>query len=542
MSTGTAAVLIASIVAGLFFQAGVVLAVSLRQARPANLSEPAKSSRAVAATLVAALLVLAGVIVASMLVAGLPVHLWTVFAGTTAGAMAFEFCWLGSQAAPNAIDDDTAARAHRFHRLRLGAAVSSRPGSDWQSAPLLGTADDVIAFPPSRQRRAVNPLRGLLIPVALLCLTLGTAGAGIVTTELFPATSARTSPSPSPTSPSPTSPSMASPPAFEQFGYRRAGSLDPGVPGSVTGVAWAPAGALVATSDQNGSTYIWDVATRRPAGRPFSGPARAFADAFSPDGRLLATGYSNGATYLWDVETGKRLAWLHDPGPSRGRETDSVAFSPDGKTLATSDGDGYTNLWRVPSRDRHATLTARLPDPGGTGVFSAVFSSKGTLATGDYNGKVYIWNLRSRTIAATFQLSGGGCPTTICAAVSAMAFTADGDVLAAGNESGNAELWSVASGSGSPLNVPSDAIGRSIWSLSFSPSGLLAMADSNGRTYLYHVSPSSLTASLIGALPDPQPGLQGVSAAAFSPDGKYLITGDTNGNAYVWQGLRRRPR
>ena len=124
--------------------------------------------------------------------------------------------------------------------------------------------------------------------------------------------------------------------------------------------------------------------------------------------------------------------------------------------------------------------------------------------------------------------------------MSALAFNRDGGVLAAANESGSAELWSVAGQTGTQFDVPAAAAGQPIWALAFSDVGELAMADSDGEAYLYQVDSGALTASVVGALRDPNSGDTpagdaGISALAFGPDGNVLVTGDTNGNAYLWR-------
>jgi WD40 repeat protein len=183
---------------------------------------------------------------------------------------------------------------------------------------------------------------------------------------------------------------------------------------------------------------------------------------------------------------------------------------------------------------RNLTLKTHLDDPAGQGVWSAVFGSDGTVATGDYDGNVYLWNLATETTTASFSLAGGGtdCDATNCAPVSALAFSEDGRLLAAGNESGSAELWNVGSSTGSTISEPGN--GQPIWAASFSGSGLLALADNDGSAYLFKVSEASASATPTGTLTDPNTSTQGVGALAFSPNGSYLVTGDTNGDAYVW--------
>lgn len=268
---------------------------------------------------------------------------------------------------------------------------------------------------------------------------------------------------------------------------------------------------------------------------PLHGPAPAYATAFSPDGTILATGYKNGSTYLWNVASSRLIATLHDPGAANGKEVDSVAFSPDGRTLATGDGNGYTNLWNVVSRRRGAILRVSLADPAGAGVFSVAFSSQGTMATGDYDGHVYLWDLTSGATAAGFSLPGTYCTAgTICDSVSALAFSDDGNLLAAGTESGIAEIWNVARHHGSPDHRAGRPPGGDLGAVV--PRSRHARDGLRRRQNLpVAVNAASLTATVTGTLRDPNSGRQGVGTLAFSADGQYLVTGDTNGSAYLWK-------
>ena len=304
-------------------------------------------------------------------------------------------------------------------------------------------------------------------------------------------------------------------------GYLLAGApLDPGASTvSISGVAWNQAGTLVATSDKNGVTYVWNVA-QDVLSKHFTGPAKAYTVAFSPDGTDLAVGYSDARIKVWNVINGQLIGSMHDRG---GTEVDTVAFSPDGATLAAGDGNGSVYLWRLGAGA--PTLARNLLDPAGQGVWSVAFSATGTLATGDYAGNTYLWQPGSGTPAASFSLAGSGGGFN---PVTALAFSADGRLLAAADKNGQALLWSVGTSHGVPLATPT---GSPVWGASFGP-GLLVLADGDGRAYLWRIQ---TTASPVGFLADPRAGSDGIGALAFSPDGKYLVTGDTNGRSYLWR-------
>ena len=208
------------------------------------------------------------------------------------------------------------------------------------------------------------------------------------------------------------------------------------------------------------------------------------------------------------------------------RQVDPLAFSPDGQLLVSADGNGSAYLWHI-SPSHQTTAPARiLPDPAGAGVWSALFSSQGTLATGDYRGNIYLWNTSNGAYRGPLGIPGGN-------PVSALAFSPDGRVVAAGSgsvttDTGSLYLFDAASQTSKLITS-----GPAIWALSFAGSKLAA-ADGNGTTDLWNVNAASLAATPAGTLTDPNTGALGVGAVVFSPDHRWLVTGDTNGQAYAW--------
>src|SRR5687768_16253524 len=101
--------------------------------------------------------------------------------------------------------------------------------------------------------------------------------------------------------------------------------------GDVLCITFSPDGRTLATGNDYGTVWLFDVATRKPTA-PFGEHKQAVTCvAFSPSGKVLASGSFDTAIRVCDVATGKTTATLD--GHKYGVQ--SVAFSPDGKLLAS---------------------------------------------------------------------------------------------------------------------------------------------------------------------------------------------------------------
>ena len=201
----------------------------------------------------------------------------------------------------------------------------------------------------------------------------------------------------------------------------------------VASVAFSPDGATLAS----GSTMIrCGCGTWRPTGRSAArSPAtadRVNSVAFSPDGKTVASGSDDGTVILWDVATGQEIG---NPLTGHAGVVYSVAFSPGGRTLAAGDGDGTVILWNVATGQEIGPTRSPATRTQSPRWHSARTERPWPAASTD--GTVRLWDVATdRPIGGPLTGHAGG--------VFAVAFSPDGKTLASGNSDGTITLWNVA--------------------------------------------------------------------------------------------------
>jgi len=217
-------------------------------------------------------------------------------------------------------------------------------------------------------------------------------------------------------------------------------------PTRVGDVTFSPDGKLLALAED--SVTFWDTATWQQQGAPLP-VTGASSLSFSKDGRVLAVGASE-ATSVWDVATRGQLGAV--PASRK------VAISPDAGLLAVGAGEAV-NLWplwngRPASSSPLVTFWPAQRPREPSQITALAFSPDGQLlAAGGQNGVVAVLDPGSRSAVTAFRAHHRGRTWGSDSQVTALAFRQDARTLLSAGLDGIVKQWDARSGTpqGRPL-------------------------------------------------------------------------------------------
>ena len=262
---------------------------------------------------------------------------------------------------------------------------------------------------------------------------------------------------------------------------------------------------------------LWNAATGRKAAVLNGERSGVSAVAFSPDGMTLASLGAGPTVRLWDVHNGKSLATLQ--GPTRTELAACLAFSPDGKLVASGDYNNTILFWDVATKENIAVIKV----DGPTIVFSIAFSPDGKiLAVGTGNDVpepvfgVSLWDVGSRKAIASLKGHTGS--------IRAVAFSADGRLLASASSDWTVRLWDVASRKNiGTLRETGPVNAR------FGPDGkVLIVCDFNGTINVWDVRTQKVAFSAKAEE-------AALRCLALRPDGEVFATGASESSVQIWR-------
>ena len=312
----------------------------------------------------------------------------------------------------------------------------------------------------------------------------------------------------------------------------------------MVGVAFNPAGTLIAGTTQDGKVQLWSAATYRLLWAfKFPSVNKTYLQvngvAFSPDGRTMVVA-QQGGPWLFDVSNPAHpvhVGTLHVPAlpgiPAP--QVTSLALSRDGTMVAAGISISKTNLdaglvlvWNISTRaivgliPEYATATSLAFTPDGR-----------SLVTGAVTGGVDLWDIGRRVKTAVVQVA----PPADTAVEGGVAVSPDGQTIAFGTQTATdtfaVKLWSTASRRVTATAKANGAGGIS--SVAFSPDGTqLAAADLSGTVRLWEVwqaQNANSTPVLLGNFSGHRYAIEQI---AFSRDGATLASASDDGTIDLW--------
>jgi len=301
--------------------------------------------------------------------------------------------------------------------------------------------------------------------------------------------------------------------------------------GPIHGAACSPDGLTAATAGDDHRVLLWNPADVRPyrlaevfSEQPPPPPpfrellghrAAVVCTAYSPDGRRLVSGGLDNALIVWDAASGEPLKTLR----GHAGQVRACCFSADGRRVVSAAHDGTVRVWDVDEYEETRIVKPIVLAGHADAVEDADFSpDEQTIVTADRDRIAMVWN--ARTLQQTAKLAEGHEYLASTAQL-----TTDGKRLITSAVDGTTRVWDVSSGVEIAVVVDT---GRSA-AAAVSPDGRLVLSgDGEQGAKLWETD----TGRLVRALPAHRAEL---TAVAFSADGKLCCTGESSGRVNVWR-------
>lgn len=287
-------------------------------------------------------------------------------------------------------------------------------------------------------------------------------------------------------------------------------------PQAVTSAVFSPDGQRVATGCLDHQGRLWDVPSASVIGTFVAHEDQVSSVAFSPDGKKVVTASHDKTARFWDAETGLPVG----PVLRHTDEVHAVAYGPLGKFVATGSGNAEERNGMVHFWDAESGRAAGPPLVHQDSVRSLAVSPDGkTLLTGSNDHMARLWDLSDgRTIGSPLMHNG---------VVTGVTFSSDGRRILTGSGAGPARVWNASMHGNSNRTLDHS---QTVLSVAFDPTGNYVLtAGEEGKTRIWSAKnegDEGTARTIVREYPG--------TVAAFSSDGRIVVTGSTDHTARRW--------
>ncbi|MFN6529774.1 serine/threonine-protein kinase [Nostoc sp. ChiSLP03a] len=279
---------------------------------------------------------------------------------------------------------------------------------------------------------------------------------------------------------------------------------------SVLSVAISPDGKTIASSGDDGTIKLWNLATGKLIASLNGHFQQVNVVVISPDGKLLVSASDDNTIKIWNLATRKQIRTLIGHSDS----VHALAISADSETLVSASDDNMIKIWDLATGEQIRTLAGHT-----FWVRSVAISPNGViLASGSFDKTIKIWNLAKGYPIRTLE---GNSQT-----VTTVAISPNGKTLASASRDRTIKLWNLATGR--ELRTLAGH-SNTVTSVAFSPDGKIVASGSRDRTIkLWNTATGEEILTLAGHT-------NSVTSVTFTPDGKTLVSGSEDNTIKIWR-------
>ena len=322
---------------------------------------------------------------------------------------------------------------------------------------------------------------------------------------------------------------------------------------AMSSVAFSPDGEHVLSGSYDGTMKLWSISTGVEVEANERSSYGISSVAFSPDGNSILSGDQGGVLQIRDVQSTDLIMTCKDDQESS--SVFSVVFSPEGTRALAVNSAGNVMIWDVRTGNKIRQFSTGVILNGPSVAFSR--DGKYVILPGRPPNTIHLWNLETGEELRTFAGHTG--------TVDAVTFSSDGSFVLSGGSDKSIRLWDVATGQ-ERKTFP--GLTRYATAVAYSPAGntlLSASVQWFGSSDItinrWDATNGLLTKQLkasgsqdiafspdcrylfsLGAVWDIDSGskiqeLSGTKEAltsTFSPDGKYVLSGNSEGSVTLW--------